>query len=105
MTDAFEERRRALEGSFFEKENNKKLEKIGSEGLGNRPSPITGKPMLREVFHGITIDRCNDSNGVWLDNGELEELLRLATTEGAASSTKVEQESWIASFLSGFTTK
>ena len=39
---------------------------------GTLPSPVTGQPMQRLVlFDRIEIDRCADSEGLWLDQGEL----------------------------------
>jgi uncharacterized protein len=38
-------------------------------------SPIDGSPMQRLEYHGIEIDRCPATGGVWLDKGELEKLL------------------------------
>lgn len=39
-------------------------------------SPIDQKtPMQQLNYHGIEIDRCPVSGGVWLDAGELEKLL------------------------------
>jgi uncharacterized protein len=42
-----------------------------------RKSPITGEPMVQKSFHGITIDVCPTSGGVWLDAGELEMLMQV----------------------------
>lgn len=36
--------------------------------------PKCGMELKEEVFKGIRIDRCTSCNGVWLDNGELEQL-------------------------------
>lgn len=42
-----------------------------------RRSPITGEPMVQKTFHGVTIDVCPTSGGVWLDAGELEALMQV----------------------------
>lgn len=42
-----------------------------------RRSPITGEPMVQKAFHGVTIDVCPTSGGVWLDAGELEVLMKV----------------------------
>lgn len=42
-----------------------------------RKSPITGEPMVQKTFHGVTIDVCPTSGGVWLDAGELDVLLKV----------------------------
>lgn len=36
--------------------------------------PKCGMELKEEVFKGVRIDRCTSCNGVWLDNGELEQL-------------------------------
>ncbi len=40
-------------------------------------SPIDGSPMKQVVRHGIEIDVCPSTGGVWLDKGELEKLLAM----------------------------
>lgn len=42
-----------------------------------RRSPVTGEPMVQKAFHGVTIDVCPTSGGVWLDAGELEALMKV----------------------------
>ena len=39
-----------------------------------RPCPVDGETMKKEVAHMIVIDRCPKCQGVWLDGGELERL-------------------------------
>lgn len=91
MTDAFDQRRKAQEESYFEKENKKKLEDLANKA--DRPSPITGKPMVQEDIMGVTVDRCVDSGGVWLDAGELEELLK--------KSKEPQEDGFFTRFLAG----
>lgn len=81
--------RKAKEESYFDKKNREALERLRhkKEDEAPRPSPITGKPMVQEVFNGVVIDRCPDSGGIWLDAGELEQLLdsaKNAEKEGSA---------------------
>ncbi len=79
MNDAWDDRRRVLEDEYIERQNQAALEKLAHAGEGTQPkSPITGKAMVREDVLGITIDRCPDSGGVWLDKGELGQLLNRA---------------------------
>ncbi len=40
-------------------------------------SPIDGHPMRTVRRHGIEIDVCPSSGGVWLDRGELEKLIEI----------------------------
>jgi len=47
---------------------------VQAEGESNRPCPIDGEPMKKEIAHMIVIDRCPTCQGVWLDGGELERI-------------------------------
>lgn len=40
--------------------------------------PKCGHELLEETHHGILIDRCPHCQGVWLDTGELEQMLKQA---------------------------
>ena len=79
MSDSWDDRRKAQEEGYFDKMNQQALERIkkrASEESGKkRPSPITGKPMEQVTVMGVVVDRCVDSGGIWLDAGELEEIL------------------------------
>jgi Zn-finger nucleic acid-binding protein len=44
-------------------------------------SPIDGSPMRQIHRHGIEIDVCPATGGVWLDRGELEKLMNLLRAE------------------------
>ena len=85
--------RRAKEESYFDKKNREALERLASKKENERPSPITGEPMVQEVLNGVVIDRCPTSGGVWLDAGELEELLEIASSE------KEDKDGEVVSFL------
>ena len=77
--DSWEDRRKAQEESYFEKENALALQRISKRPHTEpRKSPITGKPMEQITVMGVVVDRCPDSGGVWLDNGELEEIMKHA---------------------------
>jgi hypothetical protein len=97
MSDGLDKRRQALEDSYFQKEDERKIAELTRKGTGQRLSPITGKPMIREVINNVTVDRCVDSNGLWLDAGELDELIKRALEEvGQQEST---EESWLTTFF------
>ena len=74
MTDGWKERKIAQEEEYFRKKNELALKRIQENTEPARISPVTGKPMKQETFMGVVIDRC-ESGGVWLDNGELEEII------------------------------
>ena len=93
MNDSFEARRKAAEESYFIKQEEEALKRLQAKQSKDTPrlSPITGKPMVQESIGGVIVDRCVDSKGIFLDAGELEELLKAATSEASSS--------WIGSFF------
>ncbi|MCB0310436.1 MAG: zf-TFIIB domain-containing protein [Bdellovibrionales bacterium] len=81
-SDSFEERRRAQEEQYFQKQNQKALERLNQRRQNEqRISPINGKPMEQVTLMGVVIDRCTESGGIWLDRGELEQLLDASRKE------------------------
>jgi len=38
--------------------------------------PKCGADLVTEEYHGIQVDRCPECDGMWLDAGEAEDLLR-----------------------------
>ena len=86
MSNSWDEMKRAKEDLFFEKQNLEALKKI-KEARENQPrkSPITGEPMEQVAFHGVIIDRCKTSGGIWLDAGELEKIMASANQESKES--------------------
>lgn len=51
-----------------------------------RTCPIDGQPLSAESRANVTIDRCPECCGVWLDSGELDTIL------GAASAAAKQNE-------------
>lgn len=49
-------------------------------------SPVDGKPMQQVIRHGIELDVCSTSGGVWLDKGELEKLIALMREDDAGAT-------------------
>ena len=100
MSKGWDEMRRAKEESYFDKKNREALERLQKkEGEKPRLSPITGEPMVQEVLNGVVIDRCKESGGIWLDAGELEELIE------AALSEEEEKRAGITGFLKALSGK
>jgi hypothetical protein len=96
MSDAMDERRRALEDMYFQKQEQEALARLKSKdenGTKALLSPVSGKPMNQVTLSGVIIDVCPESGGVWLDKGELEQLLQNARSEHGAS--------WTSRFLNG----
>lgn len=49
--------------------------------------PNDNAPMQTLDRHGVQFDMCPTCRGVWLDRGELEKLMAVATDEGRASAS------------------
>lgn len=72
---------KAKEDIFFAERDRELLEKLraqlrkvdGAETLRCLKCP--GK-LESYIFHGITLERCQECGGVWLDKGELEAIVR-----------------------------
>ncbi|NBW39661.1 hypothetical protein EBR25_01520 [bacterium] len=77
MSDSLDERRKALENDYFQKKNQEALERIAhrQEDQEKRKSPITGEPLEQITIMGVIVDQCPSSKGIWLDAGELEQIL------------------------------
>lgn len=88
MADGWDERKNAQENQYFDKLNRESLEKLKKGASSKRPrlSPITGEPMEEVSLMGITVDRCPASGGIWLDKGELEQLIGEAKKHDAQKS-------------------
>ncbi len=85
MSDSWDERRRAQEEGYFDSLNKQALQRLAAKkGQPARPSPATGKPMEVVTVMGVVVDRCADSGGLWLDAGELEQLLETAKSSSAS---------------------
>lgn len=80
--DAFDERRRALEEQYFERKNQEALARLQNRAASTpRLSPVTGEPMETVTIMGVVVDRCPTSGGIFLDAGELEEIIKHATSD------------------------
>ncbi len=82
MSDSWDEMRKAKEEQYFMKENQEALIRLKARS-GDKPrlSPVTGKPMKQVTLMGVLIDQCEETGGVWLDNGELEELIKASNSK------------------------
>lgn len=95
MSDTWDERRKALEEKYFADADREAIAKL-AEGRkdGLRKSPITGEDMEQVTLMGVVIDRCKTSGGIWLDAGELEQLIGAAKGESAE-----EKKPWLSEFF------
>ena len=86
MSDAWDDKRRANEEEYFNKQNKAAMERLKSRTADKpRLSPVTGKPMQQVTLMGVNIDKCPDSGGIWLDPGELEELINASKSSSEQS--------------------
>jgi Zn-finger nucleic acid-binding protein len=86
MSDAFDERRRGLEEEYFHRKNKEAIEKLREKmkvaeqakaaGTSSMNCPRCGAALKGSEFEGVSIDSCEKCGGVWLDSGELEQLLQ-----------------------------
>lgn len=80
MTDQWKKREDALEAEYFDRKEKEALKRIAqkkAEGA-ERLSPITGKPMIQKSIFGVVVDKCTESGGIWLDAGELEQIIDMS---------------------------
>ncbi len=112
MTDAWDDRRKALEDEYFRRKEQETLEKLRAEmktsaeaaaeaaqeataaaAAGTMDCPRCGHK-LTEVKHAdIKVDRCTACKGWWLDAGELEQL------------TTREDSGWFTRFWQSFSSE
>lgn len=85
MSDSWEKRREAQEAEYFDQLNKQALARLAAKkGQPARHSPVTGKPMEVVTVMGVVVDQCVDSGGIWLDAGELDDLLSTAKENPAS---------------------
>jgi Zn-finger nucleic acid-binding protein len=91
MSDSWDERRRAQEEGYFDNLNKQTLARLAAKkGQPARSSPVSGKPMELVTVMGVVVDRCVDSGGLWLDAGELEQLMEAAKNSSASLKDFIE---------------
>ena len=76
MSDAWEDRKKALEEEYFRKKDREALDKIkadsGRAALGLCPK--CGRQLESLSFQGVSLDHCPACQGVWLDVEDLRVL-------------------------------
>jgi Zn-finger nucleic acid-binding protein len=40
-----------------------------------RNCPVDQSPMVKKTRHGVTIDKCEKCGGIWLDQGEIANII------------------------------
>ena len=89
MSNAWDDMKKAKEDQYFMNKDKELLEKkhheIEKEEFQKHfknHCPKCGEKLVEEGFHGVNIDKCPSCKGVWLDDGELDQL---ATEESRTS--------------------
>ena len=81
MTDPFDDRRRALEEEYFKRKDREAAKAKGEDVVTMNCPRCDGR--LHEItFDDVRIDRCDKCHGVWLDSGELEEIVKQEDAPG-----------------------
>jgi uncharacterized protein len=90
MSDALDERRRALEAEYFRRKDQAAIEKLREKMRVAAEAKASGNSSMRcprcdgelkeSQFGDVLIDTCEKCGGVWLDSGELEQLTKLDTS-------------------------
>ncbi|MBA2502325.1 MAG: zf-TFIIB domain-containing protein [Pyrinomonadaceae bacterium] len=86
MSEAWDDRKKALENEHFRRKEQEALEKLRERMETESRAQVTAAAALRcpkcdgtletVSFENVQIDRCNKCQGVWLDAGELEQLTK-----------------------------
>ena len=85
MSDIFDERRRGLEEEYFRRKDKESLERLrealreeaharGDKGVTMECPRCNGK-LHSDVYDEVEINRCDNCGGIWLDTGELEQII------------------------------
>jgi len=74
------------EDEYFAREEAERLAKLRAREASDRIAaerrshllkcPKCGASLQPETFHGVQIERCPEDNGIWLDAGEIDVLMK-----------------------------
>jgi len=74
---------RGDEEQYIERQERERLARLrASGGIGTAACPRDGDRLVTRKEHGVSIDVCPSCRGIWLDNGELETILRNESEPG-----------------------
>ncbi|NIQ93717.1 MAG: zf-TFIIB domain-containing protein [Desulfuromonadales bacterium] len=81
MSDAWEERKKAMENEYFYREEKAKIEKMRTDTreklireLCSNRCPKCGQVLTQMTFREVPLDKCPDCGGVWLGPNDLQIL-------------------------------
>ncbi|MCO6429931.1 MAG: zf-TFIIB domain-containing protein [Deltaproteobacteria bacterium] len=90
-SDSWDKMRYAKEEEFFQRQNKEAMERLTTRKVDQpRPCPVDGTVMKQITMMGVNIDQCDKCHGVWLDGGELEAILKSASSPESGKSNWVE---------------
>ena len=86
MSDIFDDRRKGLEEEYFHRKNKEAMEKLRQKmavaeeakagGKSSMQCPRCDGTLAESKFEEVVIDTCDKCGGIWLDSGELEQLMK-----------------------------
>ena len=86
MANGMDDRRKGLEEEYFHRKNQEAIEKMRSKmkvaeeakaaGTSSMMCPRCDGSLTESKFEEVLIDTCNKCGGVWLDSGELDQLMK-----------------------------
>jgi hypothetical protein len=92
VTDIFDERRKGLEEEYFNRKNKEALDNLrealheAARAQGHEAAtmncPRCDGRLHEMIFDEVRIDRCDKCEGIWLDTGELEQIIGQENTVG-----------------------
>jgi len=92
MTDAFEDRRRALEEDYFRRKDRESIRRLREareeearargEETATLNCPRCDGRLHERTYDDVNIDQCDRCEGIWLDAGEFEQLVRQESETG-----------------------
>jgi hypothetical protein len=94
LGDTLRDREKAAEDRYFAEQSRKQIEKLraahaAAAAAGQDHCPRCGTSLEMVQKHGVAVDACPRGCGMWLDQGELEEV------------TRREGDGWLARLLLG----
>jgi hypothetical protein len=92
LSEQLKDRERAEEERFFAEQSKKQIEKLRAmreQSSAQAICPRCGTALEVQELKGVAVDICPKGHGLWLDQGELEEI------------TKRQGDSWLARLVFG----
>jgi len=82
VADIFDERRKGLEEEYFRRRDKESLDKLraalaeeAGEDAVTMQCPRCDGRLHQKTYDEVSIDQCDRCHGIWLDTGELEQIV------------------------------